>query len=150
MRRSYGVFLALFFIAIGLHAQADPPLRLIKTIFLPGYAGDFEHFAADIKGNRLFLIAEDHKTVEVLDIRTGRRIHTITGFGQPHAIEYLAEIDPLQVCPRPAGIRFSPERARRSTSATAALAREESRRAGFQLALRAVHRVHTRVARRAE
>jgi len=61
-----------------------------KTVFLPGYVGDFEHFAADLKGNRLFLIAEDHKTVEVLDIRTGRRIHTIAGFGQPHAIEYLA------------------------------------------------------------
>jgi DNA-binding beta-propeller fold protein YncE len=89
MRRSYGIFLALFFLTIGAHAQTDPPLRLIKTIFLPGYVGDFEHFAADIKGNRLFLIAEDHKTVEVLDIRTGRRIHTITGFGQPHAIEYL-------------------------------------------------------------
>ena len=90
MRISNLPVLALFFIVIGLHAQADPPLRLIKTIFLPGYVGDFEHFAADIKGNRLFLIAEDHKTVEVLDIRTGRRIHTITGFGQPHAIEYLA------------------------------------------------------------
>ena len=90
MRKSNLPFLALFFIAIGLHAQANPPLRLIKTILLPGYVGDFEHFAADIKGNRLFLIAEDHKTVEVLDIRTGRRIHTITGFGQPHAIEYLA------------------------------------------------------------
>jgi DNA-binding beta-propeller fold protein YncE len=89
MRRSYGVFLALFFLTIGVHAQTDPPLRLIQTIFLPGYVGDFEHFAADIKGNRLFLIAEDHKTVEVLDIRTGRRIHTIAGFGQPHAIEYL-------------------------------------------------------------
>ncbi len=90
MRKSNLPVLALFFIVIGLHAQADPPLRLIKTIFLPGYVGDFEHFAADIKGNRLFLIAEDHKTVEVLDIRTGRRIHTITDFGQPHAIEYLA------------------------------------------------------------
>ena len=66
MTRSYGVFLALFFLTIGAHAQTDPPLRLIKTIFLPGYVGDFEHFAADIKGNRLFLIAEDHKTVEVL------------------------------------------------------------------------------------
>src|ERR1700737_427413 len=89
MRKSNLPFLALFFIAIGLHAQADPPLRLIKTIFLPGYVGDFEHFADDIKGNRMFLIAEDHKTVEVLDIRTGKRLHTITGFGQPHAIEYL-------------------------------------------------------------
>ena len=90
MRKSNLPFLALFLIAISPHAQADQPLRLIKTVFLPGYVGDFEHFAADLKGNRLFLIAEDHKTVEVLDIRTGRRIHTIAGFGQPHAIEYLA------------------------------------------------------------
>src|SRR6202049_2728461 len=90
MRKSYAVILALFFVTIGFHAQTNPPLRLIHTTFLPGYVGDFEHFTADIKRNRLFLIAEDHKTVEVLDIRTGRRIHTITGFGQPHAIEYLA------------------------------------------------------------
>jgi len=64
---------------------------LIKTVFHARYVGDFEHFLRlTSKGNRLFLIAEDHKTVEVLDIRTGRRIHTITGFGQPHALEYLA------------------------------------------------------------
>ena len=90
MRKSYTAFLVLFLAVLCAHAQTDPPLRLIQTTFLPGYVGDFEHFAADIKGNRLFLIAEDHKTVEVLDIHTGKRLHTITGFGQPHAIEYLA------------------------------------------------------------
>jgi len=89
MRKSYTAFLVLFLAVLSAHAQTDPPLRLIQTTFLPGYVGDFEHFAADIKGNRLFLIAEDHKTVEVLDIHTGKRLHTITGFGQPHAIEYL-------------------------------------------------------------
>ena len=71
MKRLYRILLAVFFLAIGAHAQTDPPLRLIHTTLLPGYVGDFEHFAADIKGNHLFLIAEDHKTVEVLDIRTG-------------------------------------------------------------------------------
>jgi DNA-binding beta-propeller fold protein YncE len=92
MRKSCAVVfvLALFAITIGVHAQVDPPLRLIHTTFLTGYVGDFEHFATDMKGNRLFLIAEDHQTVEVLDIRTGRRLHTISGFGQPHAVEYLA------------------------------------------------------------
>jgi DNA-binding beta-propeller fold protein YncE len=89
MKKSYTAFLVLFLAVLGAHAQTDPPLRLIQTTFLPGYVGDFEHFAADIKGNRLFLIAEDHKTVEVLDIHTGKRLHTISGFGQPHAIEYL-------------------------------------------------------------
>jgi hypothetical protein len=90
MKKSHALLLALFLLAVSAHAQADPPLRLIHTTFLPGYVGDFEHFAADIKGDRLFLIAEDHQTVEVLDIRTGKRLHTISGFGQPHAIEYLA------------------------------------------------------------
>jgi DNA-binding beta-propeller fold protein YncE len=89
MKKSCRLFLALLLLAVIAHAQTDPPLRLIKTILLPGYVGDFEHFAADMKGNRLFLIAEDHKTVEVLDIRSGKRIYTIAGFGQPHAIEYL-------------------------------------------------------------
>jgi|SRR5579872_695806 len=89
MKKSYVVFLALFFVAVSAHAQANPPLRLIHTTLLPGYAGDFEHFAPDIKGNRLFLIAEDHKTVEVLNIQTGEQIHTITGFGQPHDLVYL-------------------------------------------------------------
>src|SRR6202158_732656 len=90
MRKSFTVFLALLLVTTKAHAQIDPPIRLIHTTFLPGYVGDFEHFSAHFKGNRLFLIAEDHKTVEVLDIHTGRRTRTITGFAQPHAIEYLA------------------------------------------------------------
>jgi DNA-binding beta-propeller fold protein YncE len=89
MKKSYALLLTLFLATICARAQTDPPLRLIHTTFLPGYVGDFEHFAPDIKGNRLFLIAEDHKTVEVLDIRSGKRIHTIAGFGQPHDIVYL-------------------------------------------------------------
>src|SRR5260370_41572564 len=89
MKKSYALLLALFLVAVGAHAQADPPLRLGHTTFLPGDVGDFEHFSPDVKGNRLFLLAEDHQTVEVLDIRTGKRIHTISGFGQPHDIVYL-------------------------------------------------------------
>ena len=66
MRKRCAVILAFFLAALCVRAQTSPPLRLIHTEFLPGYLGDFEHFAADLKGHRLFLIAEDHKTVEVL------------------------------------------------------------------------------------
>ena len=89
MKKSWAVFLASSIVAIAAYSQADLPLRLIHTTLLPEVLGDFEHFATDVKGNRLFLIAEDHQTVEVLDIRTGERIRTVTGFGQPHAIEFL-------------------------------------------------------------
>jgi DNA-binding beta-propeller fold protein YncE len=90
-------FMLSFLFAIGAQAQGDPPLQRVHTTLLPGYVGDFEHFAVDVKGNRLFLAAEDHKTVEVLDPRSGERIKTISGFGQPHAILYLPESDRLLV-----------------------------------------------------
>jgi DNA-binding beta-propeller fold protein YncE len=73
------------------------PLRLVGSTDLPGFTGDFDHFAADLKGNRLFLAGEDHKTVEVFDLRTGKRIHSILGFGAPHSILYLPSADELYV-----------------------------------------------------
>src|SRR3984893_17095624 len=82
---------------LSAHAQADPPLQRVHTTLLPGYVGDFEHFAVDVKGNRLFLAAEDHKTVEILDPRIGERMNTISGFAQPHAILYLPDTERLLV-----------------------------------------------------
>src|SRR5690349_15164941 len=78
-------------------AQEKAPLKLIETTPLPGFSGDFDHFAVDLKGNRLFLAAEDHKTVEVFDLKSGKSIHSITGFGQPHAIVYLPDSNKLIV-----------------------------------------------------
>ena len=83
--------LATLLLVTGAKARAadNPPLKLIETTPLPGFSGDFDHFGLDLKGNRLFLAAEDHKTVEVFDLRSGKHLHTITGFSQPHAIVYL-------------------------------------------------------------
>jgi len=78
-------------------AQGKAPLKLIETTPLPGFSGDFDHFGVDLKGNRLFLAAEDHKTVEVFDLRSGKPLHSITGFGQPHAIVYLPDSNKLIV-----------------------------------------------------
>src|SRR3981189_819154 len=66
-----------------VRAQEKPPLKLIATTPMPGFTGDFDHFGLDLKGNRLFLAAEEHKTVEVFDLRTGARTHSIEGFGHP-------------------------------------------------------------------
>ena len=91
MRKLLGLVFA-FFIAFAPNArsQEKPPLKLIATTPLPDFTGDFDHFAVDLKGKRLFLTAEDHKTVEVFDLE-GKRIHSITGFGQPHAAVVLSD-----------------------------------------------------------
>jgi DNA-binding beta-propeller fold protein YncE len=78
-------------------AEVAAPLKLEGTIPLSGFTGDFDHFAVDEKGGRVFLAGEDHKTVEVFDLKTGRRLKSITGFGTPHSIIYLAETDRILV-----------------------------------------------------
>jgi DNA-binding beta-propeller fold protein YncE len=61
-------------------------VSLIKTVALPGYTGDFDHFAADFDRNRLLLAAEDHGTLEVFDLSTSAHLRTVSGFGNPHSI----------------------------------------------------------------
>ena len=98
MKKSLALFLTLFVVfALETKAQEKLPLKLIATTPLPELVGDLEFFAPDLKGNRLFLCAENSKTVEVFDLRTGKRIHTITGFGEPHDIVYLPDSNKLIV-----------------------------------------------------
>ncbi|MDB6170638.1 MAG: DNA-binding beta-propeller fold protein YncE [Verrucomicrobia bacterium] len=78
-------------------ALEKPPLKRVATTPMPDVTGDFEHFAVDLKGNRLFLAAEEKKTVEVFDLRTGARIHSISGFGLPHFLHYLSDSNRLFV-----------------------------------------------------
>jgi DNA-binding beta-propeller fold protein YncE len=98
LKKSLAIFSTLFVVlALEANAQNKLPLKLIATIPLPDLVGDLEFFAPDLKGNRLFLCAENSKTVEVFDLLTGKRIHTITGFGEPHDIVYLPDTDHLIV-----------------------------------------------------
>jgi len=81
---------ALVFLWAACAAASDSvPLRLVNSVDLPKYSGDFDHFAADIGGNRLFLAAEDHGTLEVFDLKSTKWLRTIRGFEVPHSILYL-------------------------------------------------------------
>jgi DNA-binding beta-propeller fold protein YncE len=66
--------------------QAQSSVRLIKSVELAGYTGDFDHFAVDYDRNRLLLAAEDHGTLEVFDLKTSAHLLTVGGFGNPHSI----------------------------------------------------------------
>ncbi len=91
------VFLALFVaLAVSLQAQEKAPLKLVETIPLPGLKdGDFDHFAPDVDGHRLFLTAEENGKVQVLDTNTNKLIHTIEDVKAPHAILYLQDLKKL-------------------------------------------------------
>jgi DNA-binding beta-propeller fold protein YncE len=67
-------------------AQDQSGLKLVQTVELPGYTGDFDHFAYDGERGRLLLAAEDHATLEVFDVKTGKHLKTVPGFDAPHSI----------------------------------------------------------------
>jgi|SRR5208283_1590916 len=92
MSKNKNVFILIVAIFAGsisvssIAGQDGPPLRLRQTVDLPGYTGDFDHFAADRQRGRLLLAAEDHGTLEVFDLSTGKHLRTVTGFETPHSI----------------------------------------------------------------
>jgi DNA-binding beta-propeller fold protein YncE len=97
LRQWLKVYVVILALCVFGNAQGKVPLKLIKIIPLPGFTGDFDHFGLDLDGNRLFLAAEEHRTVEVFDLRTGERIHSIDGFGQPLMMVFLPESNQLMV-----------------------------------------------------
>jgi DNA-binding beta-propeller fold protein YncE len=91
------LLLALFAAVVALSANSraedKAPLELVATIPLPGlHDGDFDHFAVDLAGHRLFLAAEENSQVEVFDTDTNKLIHTITGTKAPHPIAYCRDL----------------------------------------------------------
>ena len=84
--------------------SGDAPLQLKQTIALPGVEGRIDHFALDAAGDRLFVCALGNNTVEVLDLRKGERIHSITGLGAPQGIAYLPQLDRLFIANDKGGV----------------------------------------------
>ena len=87
--RTIAVSVVLFLVAVMAVASDSTPLKLVTSVDLPKYSGDFDHFAADVSGNRLFLAAEDHGTLEVFDLKSSKWLKTVKGFDVPHSILYL-------------------------------------------------------------
>src|SRR5713101_3455625 len=99
MKPTRAVTLALLLLlGVTVKGQDGAPLKLVHTIPLPGLKdGDFDHFAPDVDGHRLFLTAEENGKVEVLDTSTNQLTHTIDDLTAPHAILYRKDLKKLFV-----------------------------------------------------
>jgi DNA-binding beta-propeller fold protein YncE len=108
-------------VARGVIAQDNPPLKLVQTIELPdirssepevssdslaqnlqttrmpGLGNHFDHLTADLKNDRLFVVPEANKSIEVYGLRSGRFIHSIKGIGEGHSVVYRADINRIFV-----------------------------------------------------
>ncbi len=83
--------LALLLLESNIQAQKPKALVLKARIELPNVNGRIDHFSADLKGERLFMAALGNHTVEVMDVRSGKRLYTVPDLAEPQGLYY----DPL-------------------------------------------------------
>jgi DNA-binding beta-propeller fold protein YncE len=73
-------------------------LKLLQRIPVPGdVGGHFDHFAVDLKHDRLFATPEAGKCLEVFNVRTGEHLRTISGIDKSHAVFYREDLDRIYV-----------------------------------------------------
>jgi DNA-binding beta-propeller fold protein YncE len=91
------IFAVVLTVVSGISAQ-QKPLKLTHTTPLPELRdGDFDHFLADVEGNRLFSTAEENSKVLVFDLKTNKLLHTIADLKAPHSLLYRADLKKLFV-----------------------------------------------------
>ncbi len=95
---SAGIPLVTLMVALAAApAAAQSSLELTAAIEMPGVKGRIDHFAVDVKGERLFIAALGNDTVEVLDVGANRHRKSLTGFKEPQGLAYLPQSNRLYV-----------------------------------------------------
>ncbi len=77
--------------------QGTNTLRLLQTIPLPGVEGRFDHFAVDVARQRVFVSALGNDTLEIVDLRTGQRLHSVQGLKEPTGVAFAPELNRIFV-----------------------------------------------------
>jgi hypothetical protein len=82
----------------GLASGQEPSVLSLKShIPLPNVNGRIDHLSVDVNGQRLFVAAVDNHTLEVIDLKSGQRVHTITDLAEPQGVFYDASTNHLFV-----------------------------------------------------
>jgi DNA-binding beta-propeller fold protein YncE len=87
-KRIWSVICAIVLTGLASYSQETSPLRLLQTVRLQDVRGRIDHFDVDLAGQRLFMSALGNNTLEVFDLRTNKRIHTIRGLHEPQGVTY--------------------------------------------------------------
>jgi DNA-binding beta-propeller fold protein YncE len=90
--KPFVTFALLLLVARPPTNAANPSfLRLAQTIPLPSVEGRLDHMAIDVEGQRLFIAALGNSSVEVVDLRAGKRSHSLGGFHEPQGVAWISD-----------------------------------------------------------
>jgi DNA-binding beta-propeller fold protein YncE len=92
------LLLVTLFVLSGPVAGQESSAFLVENhIPLPNVKGRIDHFSVDVKGQRLFVAAVDNHTLEVVDLKSGQRVHSIDDLAEPQGVFYDASNNHLFV-----------------------------------------------------
>src|SRR6266568_1385769 len=78
-------------------AQDSQVLSLEGRVELPNVKGRIDHFSVDVKGQRLFMAGVGNNTLEVIDLKSGKQVRTISDLAEPQGVFYDASTNHLFV-----------------------------------------------------
>ena len=82
------VFSMLIVAGIRALRQGREVLSLETHIPLPSVKGRIGHFSVDVKSQRISIAAFENHTVEIVDLKSGQPIHTISDLAEPRGVFY--------------------------------------------------------------
>lgn len=84
-------------------ASSSELLKPEATIPIVDVQGRIDHMSIDLKGQRLFVAALGDNSLEVIDLKENKRVHTIDGLAEPQGIAYVPSTNHLFVANRKDG-----------------------------------------------
>lgn len=96
-RRLQRIGATLIILSATAGAAQKQPLHLVQTIAMPHVSGRIDHMDLDLHGGRLFVAGLDNGSVEVLDVKAGKWLRSISGFKKPQGILYVGPLNELFV-----------------------------------------------------
>ncbi len=85
------LLLSIFLCRCASAVKESNHLQLEKTILLPGVQGRMDHIALDSSKQVAYLTALGNNTVEVIDLKAGKVIHSITNTSEPQGILFMPQ-----------------------------------------------------------
>ena len=71
----------------------ETTLHYLQAITLTGATGRIDHMDIDINRGKIFVAVIGSNSVEVVDLNTGKQIHSIRGLRNPHGILFVDELN---------------------------------------------------------
>ena len=90
-------FIIVLFCLNTSFADTIQPLQLLQKVPLKTVTGRIDHMSIDVKGNRLFIAALEHNSLEVIDLSAQKDIYTIPHLHEPQGVLFISDNDTLVV-----------------------------------------------------